>query len=429
MFRRLCLFVIVVLSNFQIISYKYITDDKTILTLNTISQQGISGIPEILTLPRLAGFEGINDGTYRPIPLITHALEYQLFGFNPAISHFINITIYGLICILVFEILKFFIKDKLLLYGITFLFIFHPIHLEVISTIKGRDDLLGGFFAGIYILNVFKERNAKWNYFLLILGFLCKESLMLLAFLPLIYKKDLRTTLKSFACLSLFIIWHEYVILSFSNRQVVGSFIDNPLLNQGISTRILSNLDILNRYLTNLLITDYHLDYSFPIVNYVREFRWSLLSGMLIFILTLFTQYRKHSLALILFLLPSLNLFLIGAYYGDRLAFFSSIFFILLVGCLLQNRSKYLSYPLVTVLLITYSSIYYSNLGCWDSNLALAQCSQEKDEISWKEISNIGVVAMLEGNYQKCASFLSMADQVFPTEVNTKFLKECRSKL
>src|ERR1043166_116053 len=83
------------------ISFQYVLDDKLAITENQFTKKGFAGIKDHLTHEMFTGFFGkqknlVEGGRYRPLAMITFAIEWQLFGDNPYISHFINAVLYGL---------------------------------------------------------------------------------------------------------------------------------------------------------------------------------------------------------------------------------------------------------------------------------------------------------------------------------------------
>src|ERR1039457_2043551 len=65
----------------------YALDDTAAVTDNKFVQQEFSGIPKLMTTD-FWYFSGPALGYYRPLSLITLAVEYQFFGLSPHISHF-----------------------------------------------------------------------------------------------------------------------------------------------------------------------------------------------------------------------------------------------------------------------------------------------------------------------------------------------------
>ena len=82
------------------ISHEYALDDKMVIENNEYTQQGIKGIKKILTTDMMAGMFGegaqiVQGGRYRPLSMISFAIEQSLFGGNPHISHVLNILFYA----------------------------------------------------------------------------------------------------------------------------------------------------------------------------------------------------------------------------------------------------------------------------------------------------------------------------------------------
>jgi len=140
------------------IQYEYNLDDKLATSIYPSVKKGLNGIPEILTSP----FLGKNEpryGGYRPLTRITFAIEYALFGENTSINHLINILIYCINCFLFHQLILFvFPKWEWWLIGIAALiFVCHPLHVEVVASLKNREVLLSFLFGILSILVLLKE--------------------------------------------------------------------------------------------------------------------------------------------------------------------------------------------------------------------------------------------------------------------------------
>src|ERR1700739_38211 len=92
---------------------------------NSRIEKGIKGIPKIFSSHYIESAS--QSFEYRPIPLCTFAIEYQFFGSNPHVSHFINVLIYAITCVIIFIILTHLFKKYSVVFPlvITFLFIAH----------------------------------------------------------------------------------------------------------------------------------------------------------------------------------------------------------------------------------------------------------------------------------------------------------------
>ena len=129
----------------------YSLDDELVIRDNLKIHQGIKGIPEILT----THYSSIGDirFEYRPVVLITFALEYSLWGENPFYSHLINIILYIILLFVIFKVLQLSFKDYsiLFIFLILLLYATHPIHTEVVASLKNRDELLSSLFGFLFI--------------------------------------------------------------------------------------------------------------------------------------------------------------------------------------------------------------------------------------------------------------------------------------
>ncbi len=179
----------------------YALDDGLVITENPYTRQGLSGIPDILTHDAYQwyyeekGSAGeLSGGRYRPLSIITFAVEYEFFGANPAVSHFINLLLYLFTGILIYLLIAryWMPKKEGMAFLTAFLFLLHPVHTEAVANIKSRDELLAFFLvlASLYLLfSYLKEKKKKTLIFsslLFFLALLSKESsITFLAIIPL----------------------------------------------------------------------------------------------------------------------------------------------------------------------------------------------------------------------------------------------------
>jgi len=137
----------------------YSLDDGYVVTENASVQKGLAGIPEILT--QQYGVLNKIKLDYRPIVLTSFAIEYQLFGENPHVSHFINVLLYSL-CLLVLYIfltrtLQLQQVNKYLPLIIVLLYAVHPLHTEVVASLKNRDEMFSLIFGFLFLIYSFKN--------------------------------------------------------------------------------------------------------------------------------------------------------------------------------------------------------------------------------------------------------------------------------
>lgn len=124
---------------------------------NLAVEKGLNGIFEIFT-SNYTNLEevGIVYG-YRPLARSTFAIGWALWGQNPHVEHFVNLLLYALLCMLIFKVLLqlFGFENYFILFLATLIFLMHPIHVEVVASLKNREELLSILFAfaAFYCIN------------------------------------------------------------------------------------------------------------------------------------------------------------------------------------------------------------------------------------------------------------------------------------
>jgi len=164
----------------------YNIDDDLVSKGNLMVQKGINGIGEIFSSPY--DLTENRKTEYRPFTPAVFALEYELFGFNPALSHLINAVLYGILCIV---LLHFFLiaigagqHHYLIAFSAALLFAVHPLHTEVVASLKNRENIfsfLWALLAVIYLMKYLKTKKNIWLFaglLLIILGLLSKKDSM-----------------------------------------------------------------------------------------------------------------------------------------------------------------------------------------------------------------------------------------------------------
>ncbi|MFN3341348.1 MAG: hypothetical protein ACK40M_01550 [Flavobacteriales bacterium] len=168
-------------------------DDELVTKDHPLVAKGVAGIPGIFS-SRYSVNEKQNY-EYRPIVLLTFAIEHQFFGANPAVSHFVNILIYALCGIVLFQLLlRVFNQFHWILPAATVMvFMLHPIHTEVVASLKNRDEMLSFLFAisaVLTLLNYLSDKKIKWILLVVLFVILSiwskRSSLTMIAIFPLI---------------------------------------------------------------------------------------------------------------------------------------------------------------------------------------------------------------------------------------------------
>ncbi len=186
-YLALAVVVIVVFGN--TIFNGYNMDDNLVTQNHKYTSKGLAAIGKIFSSSYYSDNDEINFG-YRPIVHVSFALEHQFFGESPAVSHLFNLLLYLLSVLLFFKLLiNWFGEENIVVSFIAALFFaVHPIHSEVVASIKNRDEILGFLFAilaGIYFEKFLIKRSVLsliWIALFIIIAMLSKKSIYPIVF-------------------------------------------------------------------------------------------------------------------------------------------------------------------------------------------------------------------------------------------------------
>ncbi len=372
-------------------------DDNMVILRNEYVLQGVAGISDILTKDSYDSYfkQNLSDnplggGRYRPLSIITFAIEQQFLGTVPPdrldsvvhsapsfkmqssyekklqhdmhIRHVFNVLWFTLSVI----VLLYFLRHVLLknnpvtAFLAVVLFTIHPIHTEVVANVKSRDEILSLLFICLTFIFAFRYREYQKKWLLgaalvcYFLAFLSKEyAITLLLLLPLAFnlfnnypvKKSLIATLPYLAIATV------YIFIRFLVVHPLDQNIDNTIQNNSyayaagaekMATKIATSLNYLK-----LLVFPHPLssDYSYNAIPY-KDFSHPLvwlsiiIHLSLIVLLVYFIRKRRVLSFAIAFYLSNLLLvnnflFNIGATMGERLIYHSSVGFAIAFAYLL----------------------------------------------------------------------------------------------
>jgi tetratricopeptide (TPR) repeat protein len=405
---RISLIILVSLAiilNWNTLKGGYVLDDVVVLTDNSLVKEGVKGIPDLLTKEYFYGLakkeSDLSGGRYRPLALVVFAIEYEVFGFNPFVSHLINVLLFAAVMFFLFKILN----DHILKNyppGITFLlcmlFLVHPIHTEVIANIKSRDELISlllliasgyGFIKYAHNENKLALFQALFCFFL---ALLTRESAIpFIIVVPMIsyyfYNQSIKTSLKFILPLSAVFVVYMLIRLS-----VVGithgidkSILNFPFVNATPYQAFATKVYLLFKYVS-LLFYPFPLsfDYGYNEIPYLELFSAkTILSGLilvLLFIIGLLGIAKRSVLSFgILYFFATIFLFSnfiidIGAPLAERLLFQPSIGFCLIIAYyLIKVPTNFKSAAFISyfVILLIFANKTVARNNDWESNYTL----------------------------------------------------------
>jgi len=345
------LFAFILYSN--TLKHSYVLDDNGVISSNWLVKKGVQSIPVILKTTYRYGVNDLSDNIYRPLSLIMFSIEWQIAPNNPYLSHFINVLFYALSCLLLFIVLRKYMSKAhtLIPFVITLLYAAHPIHTEVVSNIKSRDEIMSFFFLMLTLLLLHKwfAKRKWWGLIvslpIFFLAFLSKEGVITMLFIfPLMAWYFTEAKSKTILIGSLlpiipalvYIIIRHQITSKYSVSSSI-SILDNFLVGATDSTtHFATAVLLLGKYLL-LTIIPYQLvcDYSYnqiPIIGLTNHLFIISVAVYLAISIYVIKNFRKKSPLIfgLLFFLITISMYSnivyhIGTSFGERLMFLPSL--------------------------------------------------------------------------------------------------------
>ena len=348
----------------QSVSFNYTLDDHWAINENRITTQGFNAIPTLLKTDYWYG-SMLNNRVpeYRPASMIMFAIEWQLFPDNPHVSHLLNVLIYALTCWLLFILLCKIFEKKFSNYGVMFPFVctllytLHPIHTEVVDSIKARDDLMCFLFGILAIMQMIKaiEKNsisrmivAGLCYFIALFS---KESaITFMVIIPLVLYVFTESTIRKIRIATGILALFTCVFLAIRYMVLASAPIDDfssPLVNSLITapdfmSQKATAFYVLLRYI-ELLIIPHPLSYNYTFAQIPNQTFKDIqaLLGIIIYSIavcvTIIKFHKKNVIAfsILLYLItiaPVSNiLMLIGSPMAERFLYIPSLGFCIII--------------------------------------------------------------------------------------------------
>ena len=418
------------LVNARTINYGYTLDDPFFTKDNPNVSKGIAGIPDFFTHAAYYGVFANHDASYRPLMLTSFAVEKELFGFDPKSGHLINLLLFALEIGVLFLLLRriFNSMSVYIPFFIALLFTLHPIHTEVIASIKSRDEIMGLLFSLLCLWQSLKfVDNDKLKHLVLsALYFFCalmsKETpIAFVIIVPMtIYffrsvpvSKIIKATVPYIAVAAVYMIMRAMFIES-DGQKVVILVNNNGLMAATTYADKLATLLFIQLKYILLLIFPHPLSYDYsysqiPIISLANPKALAAIAvivGMLVYAVKNFKRKDVFAYCILFYgmsvIITSNLLVEIGATMAERFIYTASLAFciaiVLLIARLLKTdmttasfanaKGLFASLALIGVL---YAGKTMARNEVWASNLDLYKSGLETAPDSWRAQYLLGV--------------------------------------
>ncbi len=466
------------------LTHDYALDDSIVIIENEFTKKGLNGIGDIFGYDTFMGFFGkeknlVAGGRYRPMSLVTFAVEWQFFGKNPSVSHFINILLYGLAgMVLYLLLLKLFqtrnegkyLTAYFIALAATMLFIAHPIHTEAVANIKGRDEilaLLGSLTALYWTLLYIQTKQTKFligSAVVFFLALLSKEnSITFLAVVPLALFVFTKNKMREIALVTLPYVVIAVVFIAIRSS-VLGAaagigeeaqeLMNNPFVGLNASERYGTIFYTLGKYI-QLLIFPHPLthDYYPRHIEVMNFGNWQVLLSLSIYVIlgiyALLRLPKRDPVAFgIIYFIATLSIvsnlvFSVGTNMSERLVFMPSVGFCLIMAVLAERflplktleKSKFpMALAAISVVVLLFSIKTIVRNPAWKDNYTLFKTDIKTSVNSAKLNNAMGGVTIDEANkldandpnraamYNEAITYLAKAIEIHPTYANAYLL-------
>lgn len=415
----LILFVLPFLLYGVTIGYGYALDDKIVVSENEFVAKGFDGIGDIFGTESFTGFLGaqknlVVGARYRPLSIATFAAERGMFGESPGLNHFFNILLYALTCLLLYRVLKIITPGKKdapwyfsLPFIATLLFVFHPVHTEVVANIKGRDEILALLLSLLTLyccLRYVLQKNLLYILaapLVFIFAIFAKEnSLTFLGVIPLVFLLFTRIPLKKVALVTAPLVGATVIYLAI-RTSVIGYLLDsgveitnlmnNPFVEATGGEKSATITYTLGLYIKLLFfphpLTHDYYPYHIPLVSWGDMRAILSLTLYLGLIAVAIWQWKKSRIITfsILFYLGTLSivsniLFPVGTFMNERFIYMPSVGFCLVLAYLILHKlpgligeksGKMVVYGLVSAFVLGFGIKTVTRVPVWENNWEL----------------------------------------------------------
>lgn len=451
------------------LSFDFTLDDTLMITSNSLTKQGISGIGDIFSNDAFVGFFGkdkdlVAGGRYRPLTHAMFAVEYDLFGASPFVGHLMNVILYALLGLIVFQTLLHCFRTtispgvewiRFVPFVATLLFLAHPLHTEVVSNIKGRDEILsmaGSMLALLFSLKYIQSHHKKFLFFSflsLTAGLFSKENtITFLAVIPLAIYFFTQAKFKDYVIVmiplvlssAVFLIARYQALGFFMNSSIQTEILNNPFINASKSDEIATVIFTWLIYVKLLIFPhplthDYYpwhlnvLSFSNPLVILACVVILSLI------VIAILGIKRKSVISfglfffIITFSIQSNLLFNIGTFMNERFVFVALLGFAIILAHWLSNikrvKTKTLFIGLLLILFL-FSAKTIARSFAWKNNYTLfttdvkvsvnsTKCNTSAAEVIIDEAEKEKNPVVAKEMFTQALEYLKHAQELHPT--------------
>lgn len=425
----------------------FVFDDLSVIVDHPLVEN-LSGVFKVFLHPY--HYDRPQSGLYRPLTFASYVLNWHLFSGQPYGFHLVNIFLHAIVSFFVFLVVLS-LHNKTAAWVSSLLFLFLPIHVEAVTSIVGRGELLMFLFfiLALYLVQRKCYKAAALSFFLSLLS---KETG--LVFIPIfiffeffwkktLAKKLLKKTLYFLLPLIIYAVLRYNALGSdyFLNNNAYTFF--NPILAMDFLPGLWTAFKVLYLYFQKTIFPTYFSsDYSHNQITAVNNLldSWQAMTGILIFVSVICLSILKRSslvgLGAFIFLVSYLivsNLFIkIGTIMGERLMYMPSLGIIMVIVATIESlklkvKNQNLKFKifnfqfsllilhfLLLTLLVWYGYLIIDRNKDWLNETDLFTSAYEVAPNSVVNITNMASVLFREGKNDEALEKIEIALKIEP---------------
>ena len=396
---------ILLITYFPVFNAGYSDDDWRTAGQNEQVKKGFDGIQEIWTSSWAQSRDKsnfVNNWEYRPMAKTSFAIEYAIFGDQPAIAHFFNLLYFLILLILIHETLLYCGLEPWSVKLALLILLVHPLSVEVVANLKNREILFAfGFaFAAAYILHSKLPISLQFFLYLLfsVLSILSKvQALPLLVVFPF-YKYYQDRKLLKWSMLSILLTLLAVAIISQFPNDRTYLYWENPMFfENGLLLRLETFLKTVGFYWTKFFIPSGLMHYyGYDIFQRGNWFTTYIFAGFIgLFILLTYAFINRKNLLALLHLLSFLSISAMvsnailpaAGIVADRFGFLFPLYFFILLFHLSQNFwSRYIKIftPAFVCVCLLFTVLSFQRCKDWKNYYTTYTASLQHGEHSAK---------------------------------------------
>ena len=384
----------------------------------------LDGIASFFTNPSTAAFGGLAKDIYRPITVLSYALNYRFSGLDAFGYHLINVLIHSFNAILLFLLLYYLFNDLSIAFFASLLFACHPVQTEVVSWISGRSSILALFFYLISLI-CYVKRYRIFSIFAFALALFSKEMAVTLPLVLILYdihfgektkwKNKAFGYLPYFILTALFIIARSVLLNKVSQTGWWGGSPYHTFLT--MSKVMVSYLKILAAPIKLCAFYSIRPSQSITAAGVAPSVGiLILIFGALPFI---YRRSKELSFAVLWFfvtILPVSNIVPLKALMAERFLYIPSIGLILAAVLIIKRLSKktVVAALVASTLVAAYSLRTIARNEDWKDAVHISESIVKIDPMNSWGLTSLGSAQMEKGDYENALRSLKKAVAVSP---------------